>query len=312
MDGFTPTRIWDSNDLLHYSSNIDDAINNGAGFVFFNGHGNLRIWATHPHEKNNWIPYDGYSNSNLNGLINGNKLPIVVSDACYHCTYDAAPDCFGWTFVTNPNGGCIAFLGGTDIDVSYEGVDIVTKGIEKLCIEMSTNYMQGDSTLGELWGNGIKDYIQEPLDEMDYITLEEFQLFGDPSLQIAKGSTPPEKPAKPTGSTDGASGNSYTYSSSTTDPDGDNIYYKFEWGDDTDSGWIGPYNSGDIVEATHIWTEKGTYEIRAIAKDENGVLSEWSDPLPINMPRNKITNPYTQRIISQLPLFSKILAFLIY
>ena len=115
-----------------------------------------------------------------------------------------------------------------------------------------------------------------------------------------------------TGPSDGAPGKSYTYSSSTIDPDGDSIYYMFEWGDDTDSGWLGPYNSGDIVESTYSWTEKGSYEIRVIAKDENGVLSEWSDPLPINMPRYKITNLYTQRIISQLPLFSKILAFSIY
>ena len=295
MDGFNPVKIWASNHELFSSSNIDDAINDGAGFVFFNGHGNLDMWATHPHENNNWIPNDGYDNSNLLGLNNGYSLPIVISDACYHCTYNVKPDCFGWTFVTNPNGGCIAFLGGIDIDISYGGVDIITKGIEKLCIEMSSNYIQGDSTLGELWGNGLTDYYQEPLDEIDILTLEEFHLFGDPSLKIAKGSQPPEKPSRPTGPAKGNLGKSYMYSSYSNDPEQDNIYYKFDWGDGTDSGWLGPYNSGVIVEANHSWEEKGSYCVRVIAKDENNKYSQWSDPLTVSMPKNIIKNQLIQR-----------------
>ena len=37
-----------------------------------------------------------------------------------------------------------------------------------------------------------------------------------------------------------------------TNPDGDNIFYLFDWGDDTNSGWIGPYKSGEIelIETT--------------------------------------------------------------
>lgn len=303
MDDFNPVKIWASNQLLLQSSNIDDAINDGASFVFFNGHGDLRMWATHPHENNNWIPNDGYDNSNLMGLSNGYKLPIVISDACYHCTYNVAPDCFGWTFVTNPNGGCIAFFGGTDIDISYGGVDIITKGIEKLCIEMSINYIQGDSTLGELWGNGLRDYYQEPLDEIDILTLEEFHLFGDPSLQIAEGSQPPEKPSRPTGPGKGSPGKSYTYSSSSIDPEQDFIYYKFDWGDELDSGWLGPYNSGDTVEASHSWEEKGSYYVRVIAKDENNKYSQWSEPLPITIPKNKITFIFLDRVSSLFNLF---------
>ncbi|MCK4225039.1 MAG: peptidase C25 [candidate division Zixibacteria bacterium] len=178
LDWFIPVRVWASNGLLFDAANISDAINNGAGFVFFNGHGNTTVWATHPHESYQWIPPGYYTNSHINALTNGGKLPIVVSDACYHCQYDAAPYCFGWTFVTNPNGGSIAYLGGTDIDVSYGGVDIVTKGIERLCVIMSKNYKEGDATFGELWGNGISTYLSPVMDEIDYITVEEFQPLG--------------------------------------------------------------------------------------------------------------------------------------
>ncbi len=283
LDWFVPTRVWASNGELYSASNISEAINDGAGFVFFNGHGNTTVWATHPHESSQWIPPGSYTNSHLNALSNGNQLPIVVSDACYHCQYDVASYCFGWTFVANPNGGCIAFLGGTDIDVSYGGVDIVTKGIERLCVIMSTNYENGDATLGELWGNGISTYLSPVMDEIDYITVEEFQPFGDPSLSIAGNSQKPAKPATPEGEIEGRPGMEYTYASSTTDPDGDSLYYRFDWGDETYSGWVGPHASGDTAQANYTWTDEGSYEIRVMAKDENGVFSQWSDPLSVDI-----------------------------
>ena len=206
LDGFIPDRVWASNGLLYYASNISDAINNGAGFVFFNGHGHTHLWATHPHESSQWIPYGNYTNSHVTALSNGNELPIVVSDACYHCQYDVAPDCFGWAFLTNPNGGAIGYLGGTDIDVSYGGTAIITKGIERLCLVMSSNYKAGDATFGELWAHGVTDYIAPIMDEIDYITLEEFQPFGDPSLVIAGESQRPLAPATPSGETEGIAG----------------------------------------------------------------------------------------------------------
>ncbi len=288
LDGFTPKKIWASNGKLYQASNINEAINEGAGFVFFNGHGDLQLWATHPHESSTWIPYGFYQNSHINALTNENKLPIVISDACYHCTYNVASDCFGWNFVKNPTGGSIAYLGGTDIDVSYGGEDIITKGIEKLCLIISDNYKQGDYTFGELWGNAITDYISSSeMDEIDYITVEEFQPFGDPSLQIASKSQPPLKPEKPQGPVTNKKGEECTYNSSTTDPDGDNIYYMFDWGDGTYSEWLGPYVSGEKVSTSHIWSKKGTYLIRVIAKDEHGVLSNWSDSLEITTPKHK-------------------------
>jgi len=283
MDGFIPVRIWASNGELWDAANISDAINDGAGFVFFNGHGNTTVWATHPHESYEWIPPGSYRNYHIDALSNGSELPIVISDACYHCTYDVASNCFGWTFVTNPDGGAIGYLGGTDIDVSYGGTAIVTKGIERLCIIMSTNYKEGDATFGQLWGHGVSDYISPVMDEIDYITLEEFQPFGDPSLLIAGDSQKPAKPATPEGEIDGKVEQEYTYTSTTTDPDGDSLYYLYYWGDETYSEWAGPYASGDTAEASHTWTDSGSYEIKVIAKDENGIFSEWSDPLPVNI-----------------------------
>ncbi|KYK27196.1 hypothetical protein AYK20_02955 [Thermoplasmatales archaeon SG8-52-1] len=289
LDGFIPERIWASNGKLYQANNINNAINKGAGFVFFNGHGLTDIWATHPHESSQWIPIGNYKNSHVKSLVNGNKLPIVISDACYHCQYDVASDCFGWTFVTNPDGGCIAFLGGTDIDVSYGGEDIITKGIEKLCIDMSTNYIAGDKTFGELWGNGIKRYLNDNMDEMDYITIEEFQPFGDPSLIIAGESQPPSNP-EIDGPINGNIGVEYEWTFVSTDPDGDNISYYIDWGDKSgEGGWYGPYFSGEEVVITHKYKSKDTYTIKAIAVDEYGIESNWTY-FEVTMPRIKIAN----------------------
>ena len=74
-------------------------------------------------------------------------------------------------------------------------------------------------------------------------------------------------------------------------PDGDEIYFYWDFGDGSNSGWLGPYSSGATVSTSHTWDEKGDYEIKVRSKDPRGALSEWSDPLPITMPRVKVVNP---------------------
>jgi len=99
------------------------------------------------------------------------------------------------------------------------------------------------------------------------------------------GNNAPHKPSI-SGPTQGKSGTRYPYEASTTDPDGDKIHYYFDWGDGTNSGWVGPYNSGQKGTADNMWS-RGTYTVRVKAKDEHGLESVWSDPLSISMPKFK-------------------------
>lgn len=99
----------------------------------------------------------------------------------------------------------------------------------------------------------------------------------------------PEKPDTPEGQTSGGSGTEYNFTSSTIDPDNDLVYCWFDWGDNSNSGWLGPYESGEIVTASHIWGSKGNYELKVKAKDTDGAQSEWSDQLEISMPKTKYT-----------------------
>jgi hypothetical protein len=48
---------------------------------------------------------------------------------------------------------------------------------------------------------------------------------------------------------------------------------------------LGPYESGEFVTVNHIWSEKGTFTIRAKAVDVHGSESDWGE-MRVTMPRN--------------------------
>jgi hypothetical protein len=99
---------------------------------------------------------------------------------------------------------------------------------------------------------------------------------------------PPNKPGTPSGTSSGSAGSTYSYSTSTTDMEGDDIYYWFDWGDNTNSGWVGPYSSGETAKKSHSWSY-GSYTIKVKAKDSNGEQSEWSGYKSISMPKIKVS-----------------------
>jgi hypothetical protein len=137
-------------------------------------------------------------------------------------------------------------------------------------------------------------------------------VYSIPSLFEPIDNIPPVKPATPSGDTEGKVGKEYIYTTSTTDPDGNQVYYKWYWNDKINetSDWIGPYNSGETADASHIWDEKGDYNIKVKAKDVHGEESPWSDPLPITMPKNRAINPFLlflERLIERFPILEQIL-----
>lgn len=92
----------------------------------------------------------------------------------------------------------------------------------------------------------------------------------------------PKKPSKPSGPSKGEPGMEYTFSTSTTDPDGDDLLYKWDWGDGNFSDWL------ETNEASYTWSYEDNFKIRVMAKDTDGGESDWSDPLAFSTPRNKI------------------------
>lgn len=96
----------------------------------------------------------------------------------------------------------------------------------------------------------------------------------------------PNKPDRPHGKRNGGVGMRYTYSTKTIDIDQDEIRYGWDWDEDFIVDEWTPYiSSGTEIKTDHIWDKHGTYEIRVISEDTNGLSSEWSDPLRVIMPR---------------------------
>ncbi len=99
----------------------------------------------------------------------------------------------------------------------------------------------------------------------------------------------PEKPVL-NGSQEGKAGEAYNYTCNAVDANGNDVYYKWDWGDGEISEWIGPYKSGIPISFSHTWNEKGDYEIKVKAKDSYDLEGDWSDPLIITMPKSREIN----------------------
>jgi uncharacterized repeat protein (TIGR01451 family)/fimbrial isopeptide formation D2 family protein len=137
--------------------------------------------------------------------------------------------------------------------------------------------------------------------------------FSEVKTIVISGNNAPNKPSI-TGPSSGKVETSYSYSSTAIDIDGDQIYYLFDWGDGTNSGWKGPYNSGDSITESHIWNSQGTFTVKVKAKDINNVESVWSDPLSVSMPHSKILlHQFLQKLLMQYPylqiLLQRLLSF---
>lgn len=116
-------------------------------------------------------------------------------------------------------------------------------------------------------------------------------------LTISNGNQAPTEPVIQ-GPSNGKAGTSYSYSFSSTDPEGDTVFYYIDWGDNQMKEWIGPYNSGEVITVDHQWSNQGRFTVKARARDDSNAISDWSE-LEISMPNIRID------------LFSQFLRFLL-
>lgn len=91
----------------------------------------------------------------------------------------------------------------------------------------------------------------------------------------------------------------YDYEFSTTDPEGDDVFYIVDWGHGSTSTY-GPYPSGDTIIRDHKWYSEGTYEIKVKAQDVNSAESDWAT-LEVTMPKNKTMDTPFLNFLEQHP-----------
>jgi len=207
LPDFAQTYLWTSKRNLHWWS-FNREINQGAGFVTYAGHGFEHGWGTYrPNAILDtpimyYIPY-------MQGLHNGNKLPIIFFDACLTAKLDfnisslqqyyphlasvlarvfklsTNPsdnyECFAWDFLAKQGGGAIAAVGATRSAYTWVDKNGVYGGAGYLDVHFFASYHDG-VTVGQMLTAAQKAYIQGV--GMDYFTIEEFMLLGDPSLMV--------------------------------------------------------------------------------------------------------------------------------
>jgi hypothetical protein len=177
---------------------------------------------------------------------------------------------------------------------------------KKVSVLESFNFAKFEDCLSTYWTTYInQEGWQGEYPQIDYTSI-------DPSTTYIYNDHP-ETPSKPSGATSGKKGQEYTYTSSTTDIDGDDIYYWFDWGDGSNSGWIGPFSSGAMASAKHTWTSDGDYDVKVKARDyPYEAESEWSDSLSISIPRSRsnFINLF-HRYLDRFLIFEKLLSLLL-
>lgn len=96
----------------------------------------------------------------------------------------------------------------------------------------------------------------------------------------------------------------------TTDPDGDNVYYKFDISGH-DYGWVGPFQSGkEHTEKVILLIPPGTYTLAVQAKDMHGAESDCSYSLFNVIKSKQVVSPISQFLQNHpnlLPIFKFIL-----
>ncbi len=189
---YTTTQLWGSEGNLRRFNIIWETWK-GADFLDFSGHGSYLSWATHPPQDNKqWLPdgrfYTGFVYIDTEWLINFWKLPVVVLNACSCNKFSSSKNCLGWSFVKNEIGGGIASFGASGIGYGSYG----TSETDRLFGWMEVHLLKKlgmQKTLGQTWNECLVEYINSfELEGVDYKTIYEMTLIGDPSLAITDGS----------------------------------------------------------------------------------------------------------------------------
>ena len=195
------------------------------------------------------------------------------------------------------------FSGGFIDDLRGEGRRIITASAETKTAasdldfdgfsEFSAHFIDALHGYNTEWNDGTAENRNNRIADVNPITAPDYNNDGVVSWKeaytYAKGEypyddpcycCPPNTPSKPSGRTSGYWGTYYSYSTKTTDPDGDEVRYKFDW-DDGSYTYTGYYSSGVNVSRSHKWSVTGYKHVRVRACDEYGKWSGWSSNLTV-------------------------------
>lgn len=125
----------------------------------------------------------------------------------------------------------------------------------------------------------VRVHVQDEKEKMSEWSEPHSITINYPDTGTSDTNSTPLTPNSPKGPRIGIPKFGHAFRASTTDPDGDELSYQFDWGDGTVSAWTDFIPSGDTSTTNRIYWGKGTYEVRVQAKDREEEVSGWSEPL---------------------------------
>jgi len=254
------------------NSNVRSVWSSGKySFVNWAGHGS-------PHSSHIWYATgEAFVSTDTCPYLNDEYPAIIFADACSNSDTDYLN--IGQAMLKQ---GGVGFLGATKVALGRPGWSNPNHGSsQSLDYYFTTAVTSGDYTQGQAHQWALRKMYTKGLWYYVYYEMFEWGAFwGNPDLSMAPvgDSDPPATPTQPSGHDEGDIDVEYTFSTSTNDPNSDQVYYCFSWGDRS-VDWVGPYDSNEIASAGHIWMEEGEYSVKVKAQDEYGAESDWSDPL---------------------------------
>jgi hypothetical protein len=280
MSTWTKTKMYEEGHSM-YIMNYNLTFNN-VRTVWSTNHFSFVNWAGHGSQYGSYILYstgEAFVSTSTCPYLNDDYPAICFADACSNSDTDALN--LGQAMLQQ---GAIGFVGATKVAYGCPAWSDSLAGSSQSMDYFFTTYVtSGNMTQGQAHQQALRTmYTKNLWSSLRYEMFEWGALWGNPDLGMAPVVTnyPPEIPPRPSGQIAGQPGVEYDYSSVTTDPDGDSLFYQFSWGDEI-SGWIGPYPSGDTCTASHTWNNSGIYQVKVKAKDVYDRECNWSDSLTI-------------------------------
>jgi hypothetical protein len=99
------------------------------------------------------------------------------------------------------------------------------------------------------------------------------------SYSVAAANGAPATPATLTGASSALVNASITFSTSATDPNGDSLEYRYDWGGGVLSSW-------GAASQSHSWSAAGSYTVKAQARDSHLAESAWSTGKTVTITQN--------------------------
>ena len=165
--------------------------------------------------------------------------------------------------------------------------DITGNGLEAICAFNKNNnlYIAKTTDGGITWEvdeTSINDIIGSVAYEYHCINLLNYRAFwtdtrnGVEAVYSDYLLPPPEIPII-SGPSSGKRNIEYDFNLRTTHQSGLDVWYWIDWGDDNNSGWLGPYQSGFEITVSHTWLTREVFNIKARVKDEKEIYSNWAE-----------------------------------